>query len=227
MQVLPQFEADVRGQVRIGAILAAPVKIEPAGRALELEFAELASALAASYAGTAPGEIGGLQPARELYSAFGVDPTRTRPSSEALLRRALQGKPMPSVCNAVDVGNLCSLRFLLPIGLYDADRVSGEVRLRRGRLGEAYPGIRKEDVHLDRRLVLADEQGPFGNPSADSLRTAITEKTERVWMVIFAPAEIPAETVRSNVAFAASMIAVHLGAPGRAVETDCAVEPER
>ena len=46
---------------------------------------------------------------RSMYRRFGVDPTKTRPSSEALLRRVRKGDPFPRVNSAVDVCNWCSV----------------------------------------------------------------------------------------------------------------------
>ena len=54
-----------------------------------------------------------------MYRRFGVDPTKTRPSSEALLRRVRKGDALPRVNNLVDVINWCSLESQLPFGLYD------------------------------------------------------------------------------------------------------------
>jgi DNA/RNA-binding domain of Phe-tRNA-synthetase-like protein len=83
--------------------------------------------------------------------------------------------------------NWCSLESQLPFGLYDADKIQGQVELRLGREGEEYAGIRKDTVHLAGRLTLADDLGPFGNPTSDSARTMVTEETVRVMVVIFAP----------------------------------------
>src|SRR5512136_2649404 len=102
---------------------------------------------------------------RRMYSRTGVDPTRTRPSSEALLRRVRRGDALPRINALVDVCNWCSMELQLPYGLYDLDRIEGEVELRLGRPGEQYAGIRKNAVHVDGRLVLADRRGPFGNPT--------------------------------------------------------------
>jgi len=114
----------------------------------------------------------------------------------------LQGRPFPEVNAAVDVCNLCSLRFLLPIGLYDARKVRGTTTLRRGRPGESYAGIRKDLVHLAGRPVLSDEAGPFGNPTSDSLRTSVDAGTSALRMVIFAPIDTPPEQLDAHVAFA-------------------------
>src|SRR3982751_3016649 len=64
---------------------------------------------------------------RTMYKRVGLDPTRTRPSSEALLRRVRKGDSLPRINSLVDVCNWCSLEFQLPYGLYDADRIEGDV----------------------------------------------------------------------------------------------------
>ena len=136
-----------------------------------------------------PAETGAV---RTMYKRVGLDPTKTRPSSEALLRRVRKGDPLPRINSLVDVCNWCSLEFQLPYGLYDASRIDGDIELRLGREGESYPGIRKDDVHVGGRLTLADRQGPFGNPTSDSARTMVTTGTVSAVVVVFAPAELDA-----------------------------------
>ena len=138
---------------------------------------------------TPPAETGAV---RTMYKRVGLDPTKTRPSSEALLRRVRKGDPLPRINSLVDVCNWCSLEFQLPYGLYDASRIDGDIELRIGREGESYPGIRKDTVHVGGRLTLADRQGPFGNPTSDSARTMVTTDTVSAVVVVFAPAELGA-----------------------------------
>jgi DNA/RNA-binding domain of Phe-tRNA-synthetase-like protein len=127
---------------------------------------------------------------RTMYKRVGIDPTKRRPSSEALLRRVRKGEPLPRINSMVDVCNWCSLEFQLPYGLYDAARIQGDVVLRLGAEGESYPGIRKDDVNVAGRITLADDIGPFGNPTSDSARTMVTTETRRALVVVFAPREI-------------------------------------
>lgn len=129
---------------------------------------------------------------RTMYKRVGLDPTKTRPSSEALLRRVRRGDSLPRINSMVDVCNWCSLEFQLPYGLYDASRIDGDVELRIGRDGESYPGIRKDDVNVGGRITLADARGPFGNPTSDSARTMVTTSTTRALLVVFAPREVEA-----------------------------------
>ena len=218
--IVPMIAEDLQGIVRLGLVGARPVAVGPAGDLLLAEIEAARAELVQRHAGQSPSDIDGLDPARRLYRAFGIDPTRTRPSSEALLRRALQGKPLPRILNAVDLCNLCALRFLLPIGLYDAASVRGDVTLRRGLPGEMYQGVRKDEVHLEGRPVLADQQGPFGNPTADSLRTAVTAETRALWMVIFGPITLPASQMETYVRRSCEAMAIHLAPPGDSAQTE-------
>ncbi len=205
-----EIAPDIAALVEVGVVEAAPVSVGAASPGLRKEIDELCARLSAAHAGKAPAEIEGLAAARALYRGFGMDPTSTRPSSEALLRRIVQGKPFPAVNSAVDVCNLCSVSFLLPIGLYDAGRIRGEIVLRRGVSGESYPGIRKDAVNVSGRPTLADQEGPFGNPSSDSLRTSVSDATAAIVMVIFAPAEYEKARLHAHEAFARAAIERHL-----------------
>lgn len=127
---------------------------------------------------------------RTMYKKVGIDPTKTRPSNEALLRRVRKGDTIPRINSAVDIVNWCSLEFQLPYGLYDASRIQGGVTMRLGIDGEKYAGIRKDDVNVAGRITVADDVGPFGNPTSDSARTMVTPAATELLVVIYAPIEI-------------------------------------
>jgi DNA/RNA-binding domain of Phe-tRNA-synthetase-like protein len=116
------------------------------------------------------------------------------------------------VNSAVEVCNLCSTSFLLPIGLYDAAKLSGDVTLREGMPGESYPGIRKDAVNVAGRPVLVDRLGPFGNPTSDSSRTSVTDATTSLLMVIFAPSDYAKAALDAHIDFARRAISRHLSA---------------
>ncbi len=134
------------------------------------------------------GEVGPIDRARELYRRFGTDPTRMRPSSEALLRRMKKGEPLPRINSLVDVANALSVQLQVPVGLYDLGKVKGEeLVIRLGTEGESYEGIGKERVNVAGRICVADAEGPVGNPSSDSARTMITTETESAEWIYFLP----------------------------------------
>jgi len=67
---------------------------------------------------------------REAYRALGVKPTEFRPSMEALVRRVLKRDPLPAISRIVDLGNLVSIRHLVPIGAHAIDHLSADMDLR-------------------------------------------------------------------------------------------------
>lgn len=185
-----ELDASVADHVAAFAVEVSSVTVRDTGTAWE-RLRQLGDDLGRQWQGTLIGDIDGVAAARDLYKSFGVDPTRTRPSSEALLRRCLKGQGFYRINEAVDVGNWVSLEYLLPLGLYDRGRIDGEVAtVRTGRPGEEYEGIRKGSVHLGGRLCVADSTGAFGSPTSDSLRTSVSEQTRQLAAIVFAPRDV-------------------------------------
>ncbi|MCX6582926.1 MAG: phenylalanine--tRNA ligase beta subunit-related protein [Candidatus Aminicenantes bacterium] len=133
----------------------------------------------------------GFSFSRKLYQAFSVDPTKNRPSSEALLRRIKKGLEFPLVNPFVDLTNFLSLKYQASYGLYDLDKVEGDIEITQGSVGESYQGIRKDIINLEGKILLRDSRGPFGNPSSDSLRASTTDETVNLVQVIFFHKEDP------------------------------------
>jgi DNA/RNA-binding domain of Phe-tRNA-synthetase-like protein len=179
---------DVDGRTRVGVLVLEGVSVRERDAALDAEVDGACASFRERYGGGRSSEVPGAADARTLYKALGIDPTKTRPSNEALLRRALKGETLYRINTLVDALNLVSLRSQLPFGLYDLDRVEPPVLLRKGTAGEAYEGIRKGLVNVEGRPVLVDAEGPFGNPTSDSARTMITLSTRNALVVAYAPA---------------------------------------
>jgi len=148
---------------------------------------------------------------RAMYRDVGLDPTRRRPSSEALLRRVVRGEGLPTVNVLVDVCNWCSLELQLPYGVYDLARIVEDVELRLGAAGEEYAGIRKDVVHVDGRLALADRLGPFGNPSSDSARTMVTTATTAALVVIYTPRRLSEASLMAALDLTARRVVEYAG----------------
>ena len=135
-------------------------------------------------------EVEPVRALRAMFREWGMDPSKYRPSSEALLRRVVQGKGLYRVSNVVDIGNLGSLETGWPYGCYDRSKIHAPVALRHGAADERYEGIAKQTWHLEGRPVLADPDGPFGSPISDSTRSMITESAKEIMIVIYAPARV-------------------------------------
>ena len=183
-----QIAPDLLGRVRVGLLVLEGVAVRAGDPALAAEVDRVCASFRERYGEGKSSEVPGAADARTLYKALGIDPTKTRPSNEALLRRALRGESLYRISTLVDALNLVSLREQLPFGLYDLDRVKPPVTLRKGGAGEGYEGIRKGFVNVEARPVLVDAEGPFGNPTSDSARTRITLETKNALVVAYAPA---------------------------------------
>ena len=161
------------------------------------------------YQGVAPGSILELRVARKLYRATGVDPTRTRPSSEALLRRVVKDKGLYHINNVVDAGNMASLNALLPISLFNLAEIDGDIEIRLGRDGEEYPGIRKDTVHLTGRLAVFDSKGPIGCPTSDSPRTMIRDTSRDLLAIMYATADYSESQMLNNLGYLSDLLQRH------------------
>lgn len=129
---------------------------------------------------------------RDLYWTFGMDPTKLRVSSEALLRRILNGLNLWRVSNLVDVANLASAYHKIPIGLIDVDTVDGDLQVRVAKKGEEFIRIGGKKIHCrGREIVLADDKKIvcFGYATHDSEMTKVTVSTNQVYVLLYgAPA---------------------------------------
>ncbi|MEM1537785.1 MAG: phenylalanine--tRNA ligase beta subunit-related protein [Candidatus Nezhaarchaeales archaeon] len=123
---------------------------------------------------------------RDFFWRIGIDPTKIRPASEALVRRVLTGKPFPQVNNVVDAYNLASLETGVAIAAFDLDRVKGGLTLRFARPGELFIGIGMASPLTLKGLepVIADSEKLVAiYPYRDSESTKVTEHTRNVLLV--------------------------------------------
>ncbi|MFD3609863.1 B3/4 domain-containing protein [Streptomyces atroolivaceus] len=96
--------------------------------------------LAARLGGRAPHEDPHVA-ARDMYTAFGAKPSRTRNSAEALAGRALTDTGLPRINRLVDLCDAISVPHLIPVGGEDTDRIRGAMRLVRSTGREGFPTV--------------------------------------------------------------------------------------
>ncbi len=122
---------------------------------------------------------------RTVYKRCGKDPSRYRPSAEALIRRMLQGKSLYRIDTLVDLINLASIKYGYSIGGFDADKFAGTViSLGVGREGEPYEGIGRGMINIAGLPVYRDLQGGVGTPTSDNERTKIGIGTTRTLILV-------------------------------------------
>ena len=126
-------------------------------------------------------DISAIAATRRVYKACGKDPSRYRPSSEALIRRVLQGKQLYQIDTLVDLINLASITYGYSIGGFDAGKFSGDtLSLGVGREGEPYEGIGRGMLNIAGLPVYRDAIGGVGTPTSDNERTKMGLATRRL-----------------------------------------------
>jgi DNA/RNA-binding domain of Phe-tRNA-synthetase-like protein len=190
-----EVDTALAGKIALGILQTENLTVTGTSPELEESLASLSQKISETY--SQPPEAQALfAPARELYRAIGLDPTRRRPSSEALIRRVIKSTGL----------------YRINRGLYDTAEVQWPVELRLGAEGEGYKGLGKDHVNVSGRWTLADREGPFGNPSSDSFRTCIRETTRACTFVIYAPASYPRERLEEYLRIAGERLATFAGA---------------
>ncbi len=86
-------------------------------------------------------EIPSIAAWRRVFSAFGVEPTRYRSAGEALLRRLTKQGGIPSLNALVDLGNLVSVKYGLPVAVFDQRSVTGSTTVRFAEGGESFTDL--------------------------------------------------------------------------------------
>lgn len=126
-----------------------------------------------------------IRATREAYKKCGKDPSRYRPSGEALCRRILRGIPLYQIDTLVDLINLVSIRYGYSIGGFDVDKIQGDVLvLGIGREGEPYEGIGRGELNIAGMPVYRDEMGGIGTPTSDHERTKLGLETTHLLTII-------------------------------------------
>ncbi len=211
MELRIAIAPELAQRVRLGTLLLEGVTVKPSDPALVAEIDAYGRELRTRHAGLKSGDVPGTEDARSLYKALGLDPTKTRPSNEALLRRVLKGEALYTINTLVDALNLVSLKAQLPFSVYDAPRIEPPVTFRKGLAGESYEGIRKAPVGAFGKPVLADARGPFGNPTSDSARTCVTLETTTALVVAYAPARATDTSLNGILELTAATLTRHVG----------------
>jgi len=125
-----------------------------------------------------------IRETKEAYRKLGKDPSRYRPSAEALTRRIVKGKDLFWINNIVDILNLISLESGFSIGGYDADKIENQIEFGVGKANEPYEAIGRGSLNIENLPLFRDDLGAFGSPTSDSIRTMVTDQTTRFLMII-------------------------------------------
>lgn len=129
-------------------------------------------------------DIPTIKATRQAYKDLGKEPNRYRPSAEALCRRLLKGQELYKISTLVDLINLISIKYGYSIGGFDADKITGDIKLGVGQTGESFNAIGRGPMNVENLPLYRDSIGGIGNPTSDEERTKITDSTTNLLMLI-------------------------------------------
>ena len=174
---------------------------------------DAARRLAARLDGRAPHEDPHMAAWRQVYTAFGSKPSRTRNSAEALAKRALSDAGLPRINLLVDLYNAVSVAHLIPVGGEDIDRIEGDMRLIRATGEEDFvtvAGGAETVEHPDTgEVVWRDDMGVTCRRWnwRQGPRTRLTEETTSGVFLLESLAPMPVAEVAAAAAELAGLLA--------------------
>ena len=155
-QAWPQFR---------GAAVFATVKNSPYSEELWKRIGEFTELYRQKYTIDSIKEMPAIQATRQAYKKCGKDPSRYRPSSEALC--------------------LASINSGHSIGGFDRDKIQGDkLVLGIGKAGEPYEGIGRGELNIEGMPVYRDAVGGVGTPTSDNERTKISSETTHLLAIM-------------------------------------------
>jgi DNA/RNA-binding domain of Phe-tRNA-synthetase-like protein len=144
-----------------GVILARGLRNGPTPEELLRAYQEEQEVVKQRIGKTPLSQIASLAAWRGAFRAFDVDPTQYRSAAEALLRRLTKKGDIPSINTLVDIGNLVSIRYALPVAVIETRHVQGAITVhfadgteRSNSLGE-----NGEEQPQKGEVVFTDERG--------------------------------------------------------------------
>ncbi|MDD5467015.1 MAG: phenylalanine--tRNA ligase beta subunit-related protein [Anaerolineales bacterium] len=148
-------------QLCAGVILADGLGNCPSSPPLQQAFLLEQQAALQCIGDTPLSEIPSLAAWRAAFRQFGVDPTKHRSAAEALLRRLVKKGDVPSINALVDICNLVSIRYALPVAAFDARGVHGAITVHLARGDERYVELGQQEPEYPEpgEVVFSDEQG--------------------------------------------------------------------
>lgn len=130
-------------------------------------------------------DLAGIKEWREIFKKTGKDPNRYRHAAEALYRRVQKQNYLQPVHSAIDINNFFSLQYQVPIGIYDIQKITGNVMIRTGCENESYSGLNGRENSVQNLIISADQTGPFGSPYVDSTRTSVSIETTKALQIVY------------------------------------------
>ena len=144
-----------------GVILAQGITNGPTSESLQATYHTEQQAVLQRIGQTPLSQIASLAAWRGVFRSFGIDPTQYRSAAEALLRRLTKKGDIPSINTLVDIGNLVSIRYALPVAVFDTQTLQSPVTVHFASGTERYTTLGQDEVEHPEvgEVIFSDETG--------------------------------------------------------------------
>lgn len=178
------------------------VKVAPSSQEQLIEIEKVEAEMRRKYVAEELKDLRIVRLYRDFFWRVGIDPTKTRPAAEALLRRVVRGGKIPRICNVVDAYNLASMQTMITLSAFDRDRINPPLRIRFAQ-GEEITLIGKRRMKLENDIVLCDSSRILCSYAhGDVEETKVTPDTKNLLLVAYGAPGISREELRNAMSLA-------------------------
>lgn len=195
----PKVGAEHPG-IEVPEAILRKVRVAPSHPDLPMYASELAERVRASFTLDSVKDLPELRAYRDFFWRIGIDPTKIRPASEALLRRLVQGRELGSINTFVDAYNLASVETRIAIAAFDLAKLGPELLMRFARAGETFLGIGMlaPKPLKGNELVVSDGRELIAiYPYRDAENSKVIEQTSDVLLHFCGVPGIPSSTLEA------------------------------
>jgi DNA/RNA-binding domain of Phe-tRNA-synthetase-like protein len=124
---------------------------------------------------------------RDFFWRAGIDPTKVRPAAEALIRRILANKPIPTINTLVDAYNLASIKTGIALAAFDRKELLGTLSMHTATEGDEFHGIGiSEPMRLNGGEIVISDAKKFVAvyPYRDADTSKVTERTKNIMLMV-------------------------------------------
>ena len=125
-----------------------------------------------------------LKVSRDGYKKLGIDPSRYRLACESLVRRIVKGFEVYRINDIVDLGNILSIQTHRSVCVVDLDKIVGNILIEKGHKDDIYERINRGIINITNMPAYKDDISYFGTPTSDTMRTAVSDTTKSILVMI-------------------------------------------
>jgi DNA/RNA-binding domain of Phe-tRNA-synthetase-like protein len=200
--------------IRAGVIHATNLSNGPSPPALLEEYRAEQRAASERLEATAIADLPSIAAWRRAFARFGAKPTQHRNAAEALLRRLAKHGDIPTINTLVDIGNLVSIHYAMPVAVFDRANIAGPTTVRFATGAESFTDLGStESVHPDPgEVVFVDGKGVVSARRwcwRQSAQSATSATTACALVVVEGHHDTARQDVESALADLASLLASH------------------